>query len=39
VKRKAFRVLAGKPDGKRLLGRLRRRREDVNMDLRVILKK
>jgi len=29
-----YRVLVGKPDGKRLLGKLRRRREDnIKMDL------
>jgi hypothetical protein len=35
--RKFYRVLVGKPDGKRRLGRLRRRGEDgVTMDLREI---
>jgi hypothetical protein len=35
--RKVYKVLAGKPEGKRPLGRPRRRREDgVRMDLREI---
>jgi predicted RNA-binding protein YlqC (UPF0109 family) len=34
-KRKAYRILVGKPDGKRPLGRLRRRWDDnIKMDLR-----
>jgi hypothetical protein len=34
-KRNAFRILVGKPEGKRPLGRLRRRWEDnIRMDLR-----
>jgi len=33
--RGVYRVLVGKPEGKRLLGRPRRRREDdINMDIR-----
>jgi hypothetical protein len=36
-KRNAYRILVGKPDGKRPLGRPRRRREDnIIMDLREI---
>ena len=35
--RNAYRVLVGKPEGKRSLGRLRRRWEDnINMDLREV---
>jgi hypothetical protein len=35
--RKVYRVLVGKPEGKRPLGRPRRRREDgIRMDLREI---
>jgi hypothetical protein len=33
-KRNAFRILVGKPEGKRPLGRPRRRWEDIRMDLR-----
>jgi len=32
-RRGGYRVLVGKPKGKRLLGRPRRRREDIKMDL------
>jgi hypothetical protein len=36
-KRNAYRILVGKPEGKRLLGRLRHRRVDNNkIDLRKI---
>jgi hypothetical protein len=36
-RRNAYRVLIGNPEGKRLLGKLRRRWEDnIKMDLRVI---
>jgi hypothetical protein len=36
-KRNAYRILVGKPEGKRALGRLRRRWEDnIRMDLREI---
>jgi hypothetical protein len=36
-KRNSYNILMGKPEGKRPLGRLRRRREDnIKMDLRVI---
>jgi hypothetical protein len=36
-KRNAYRIMVGKPEGKRPLGRLRRRWEDnIKMDLRVI---
>jgi hypothetical protein len=36
-KRNAYRILMGKPEGKRLLGRPRRRRVDnIKMDLREI---
>jgi hypothetical protein len=30
----AYKILVGKPEGKRLLGRPRRRWEDIRMDLR-----
>jgi hypothetical protein len=33
VKRKSYRLLVGKPKGKRPLGRPRRRWEDIRMDL------
>jgi hypothetical protein len=33
VKRNAYRILVGKPEGKRPLGRPRRRREDIKMDV------
>jgi hypothetical protein len=37
VKRNAYRILVGKPEGKRPLGRLRHRWEDnIEMDLREI---
>jgi hypothetical protein len=37
TKRNAYRILVGKPEGKRALGRLRRRWEDnIRMDLREI---
>jgi hypothetical protein len=32
-KRDAYRILVGKPEGKRLLGRPRRRLDDIRMDL------
>jgi hypothetical protein len=35
-KRKAYRALVGKPEGKTPLGRPRRRWEDIKMDLREI---
>jgi hypothetical protein len=34
AKRNAYRILVGKPEGKRPLGRPRRRWEDIRMDLR-----
>jgi hypothetical protein len=36
-RRGLYRLLVGKPEGKRLLGRLRRRREDnIKMDLQIV---
>jgi hypothetical protein len=35
-KRNAYRILVGKPKGKRTLGRSRHRCEDIRMDLREI---
>jgi hypothetical protein len=35
-KRDAYRILVGKPEGKRPLGRLRRRWENIRMELREI---
>jgi hypothetical protein len=35
-KRNAYRILVGKPEGKRPLGRPERRWEDIRMDLREI---
>jgi hypothetical protein len=34
--RNAYRILVGKPEGKRSLGRHRRRRDDIRMDIREI---
>jgi hypothetical protein len=36
TKRNAYRILVGKPEGKRPLGRPRSRWEDIRMDLREI---
>jgi hypothetical protein len=35
-RRGAYRALVGKPEGRRLLGRPRRRWEDIKMDLREV---